>query len=62
MDDQREQDNGSHLVPIERCRQLLGDEAIDLADEDIGAIRRHTHALAQTPIEVFLQQSDEVRG
>jgi hypothetical protein len=56
MDDPSEQDDGSDLLPIERCRQLLGDEAIDVADEDIEAIRRHAHALAHTLIEVFLNQ------
>jgi hypothetical protein len=62
MDDPSERDEWSDLLPIERCRQLLGDEAIDLADEDIEVIRRHAHAMAHTLIEVLLHQPNEGRG
>ena len=58
--------NESELVPervtIARCRELLGDEALDLSDEDVDTIRRHVHAMAHTLIEVFLQQQDHGRG
>lgn len=58
--------NDSELVPervtITRCRQLLGEEALELSDEDVDAIRRHAHAMAHTLIEVFLQQQDHRRG
>jgi len=62
MDELSEQDDGSNQLPIERCRQLLGDEARDLSDEDIEAIRRHANAMAHTLTELFLQQANEVRG
>lgn len=49
-------------VAIARYRELLGDEASGLSDEDIEAIRRHARAMAHTLIEVFLQQRDRGRG
>ena len=58
--------NDNELVPervaIARYRELLGDEARDLSDEDVEAIRRHARAMAHTLIEVFLQQQDRSRG
>lgn len=58
--------NDDELVPervtIARYRELLGDEARNLSDEDIDAIRRHVHAMAHTLIEVFLQPQDHGRG
>ena len=37
-----------------RCRELLGDEALDLSDEDVDAIRRHADAMAHVLVEIFL--------
>jgi hypothetical protein len=58
--------NDDELVPervtITRCRELLGDEAVELSDEDVDAIRRHVHAMAHTLIDVFLQRPDHCRG
>ena len=42
------------VLPIPRCRQLLGDEAIDLTDGEVEEIRRHAHVLAHALLEVFL--------
>ena len=47
--------------PLQRCRLLLGDEAIGLTDDDIDAIRRHAQAMAQTLVEVFLHQQHAER-
>jgi hypothetical protein len=58
--------NETELVPervtITRCRELLGEEALELSDEDVDVIRRHVHAMAHTLIEVFLRQQDHGRG
>lgn len=62
MDDQRENELVPERVAIARYRELLGDEASDLSNEDIEAIRRHARAMAHTLIEVFLQQRDRGRG
>jgi hypothetical protein len=55
MDDMVEPHDPQDLLPIPRCRQLLGDEAIDLTDAEIEEMRRHAHVLAHTLLEVFLQ-------
>jgi len=42
-------------MSVDRCRELLGDEAIDLCDEEIERIRRCADAVAQAVIEMFLR-------
>jgi hypothetical protein len=48
--------NGDELIPapipIVRCRELLGDEADDLCDEEIDRIRRHAQAMAHLLLEI----------
>ena len=39
---------------IARCRELLGDEADGLSDEEVDHIRRHADALAHVIAEMFL--------
>ena len=56
MDELVERDDARELVPIPRCRELLGDEAIGLTDDDLDDIRRHAQVIARTLVEVFLQQ------
>lgn len=53
MDDIIELKPVPDAIPIARCRELLGDEALDLSDEDVEAIRRHAHAMAHLLIEIF---------
>jgi hypothetical protein len=33
-------------IPLERCRQLLGEEAETLTDEEVALIRRHAETMA----------------
>ncbi len=54
MDDMVEPHDARDLLPIPRCRQLLGDEAIDLTDAEVEELRRHAHVLAHALLEVFL--------
>lgn len=61
MDDLVEQDDARELVPIPRCRELLGDEAIGLTDDDLDNFRRHAHVMARTLVEIFLQQQASAR-
>jgi hypothetical protein len=42
-------------ISIDRCRELLGDEAVGLSDDEIDQVRRHAETMAQVLIEVFLQ-------
>jgi hypothetical protein len=44
---------------IARCRELLGDEADGLSDEEIDHIRRHADAFAHVIVEMFLNQRAE---
>jgi hypothetical protein len=43
-------------ISIEQCRELLGDEAIDLTDDDVDRIRVCADTVAQAVIEIFLDQ------
>jgi hypothetical protein len=42
-------------VSIERCRELLGDEAVGLSDEKVDQIRRHAETMARVVIDTFLE-------
>jgi hypothetical protein len=41
-------------ISIDRCRELLGDEAIGLSDEEVEEISRHADTMAQAVIDLFL--------
>ncbi len=41
-------------ISIDRCRELLGDEAIGLSDEQVDQVRRHAETMAHVVIEAFL--------
>jgi len=41
-------------ISIERCRELLGDEAVDLCDDEIDRIRRCAETVARVVIQIFL--------
>ena len=47
--------DAEHEVSIERCRELLGDEAASLSDEKVEQIRRHAETLARVVIHAFLE-------
>jgi hypothetical protein len=47
-------------IAIERCRELLGDEAERLSDEDVAHIGRHAEAFARILIELHLEQRSRV--
>lgn len=44
-------------ISIARCRELLGDEADTLADDEVLEIARHAEALAHVVIALALQDS-----
>jgi len=46
----------SDEISIERCRELLGDEAIDLTDDDVDRMRICADTVAQAVIEMFLDE------
>ena len=40
---------------IDRCRELLDDDAIGLSDEEIARVRRHADVVTRIVIELFLE-------
>ena len=44
-------------ISVERCRELLGEEAIDLCDDEIDRIRQCADTVAQAVIERFLDEN-----
>jgi hypothetical protein len=43
-------------ISIARCRELLGDEADTLTDQDIELIRQHAETMAQVVVEMFVER------
>ena len=54
MDDIIERECGSKPITLDRCRELLAEDASELSDEQVDAIRRHAHAMAHVLVEMFL--------
>ena len=48
-------EEGPEPISIARCRELLGDEADTLTDQDIELIRRHAETMAQVVVEMFVE-------
>jgi hypothetical protein len=56
MDHEHAEPAASNASTIARCRELLGDEADGLSDDDVDHIRRHAEAMARVIVEMFLEQ------
>ena len=46
----------SDEISIERCRKLLGDDAIELCDDEVERIRQCADTVAQAVTEMFLDE------
>jgi hypothetical protein len=55
MDFVDREDDRPEPISIARCRELLGDEADTLTDEDIVLIRQHAETMAQVVVEMFVE-------
>ena len=55
MDFVDREDDRPEPISIARCRELLGDEADALTDEDIEMIRQHAETMAQVVVEMFVE-------
>jgi hypothetical protein len=44
------------LISIERCRELLGEDAESMTDQDIEDIRRHAETMAFIVLETYQEQ------
>jgi hypothetical protein len=47
----------NRVIPLAKCRELLGDEAAALSDEDLDRVRRHAAAMAHVLVLAFLEDS-----
>jgi hypothetical protein len=56
MEHTRTEDMVPDPIVIGRCRELLGEEADGLSDDDVDRIRRHAEAMARVIVEIFLEQ------
>jgi hypothetical protein len=45
-------------VSIARCRELLGEEAESLTDQEIAVIRRHAEMMAYMVVEMYREDRD----
>ena len=48
-------DDGPEPISIARCRELLGDEAESMSDQEIALIRRHAETMAYMVVETYLE-------
>ena len=55
MDFVDRRDDRPEPISTARCRELLGDEADTLTDEDIDLIRRHAETMAQIVVQMFVE-------
>jgi hypothetical protein len=46
-------DDRPEPISIARCRELLGEEAESMTDQDIALIRRHAETMAWIVVEMF---------
>ena len=43
-------------ISIARCRELLGEDAESMTDQDIEDIRRHAETMARIVVEIYREQ------
>ena len=55
MELDNERDVNATPISIERCRELLGDEAEVLTDREVALIRRHAETMAYIVVEMYLE-------
>lgn len=48
-------DDRPEPISIERCRELLGEEAESITDREIALIRRHAETMAYVVVEMYLE-------
>jgi hypothetical protein len=57
MEHPKSVDVASDLISTTRCRELLGDEAEGLSDQEVDLMRRHADAMAHVLVEIFFDSS-----
>lgn len=46
-------EDGPEPISLARCRELLGEEADSMTDQEIALIRRHAEMMAWIVVEIF---------
>jgi hypothetical protein len=46
-------DGSPEPISIERCRELLGEEADSMTDQEVALIRRHAETMAYIVVEMY---------
>ena len=49
-------DQERELISITRCRELLGEDAESMTDQDVEEIRRHAETMACIVVEMYQEQ------
>jgi hypothetical protein len=57
MQDRNDIEADSDHESLARCRELLGDEAAELSDEQLAVIRQHAQAMANLLVELSLTEN-----
>ena len=50
-------ESGPEPISIARCRELLGEDADSMTDQDVDDIRRHAETMASIVVEIYQKQS-----
>ena len=56
MENVAHQDLRLESISIARCRELLGEDAESMTDQDIEDIRRHAETMAGIVVEMYQEQ------
>lgn len=54
-------DDRPKRISIARCRELLGQEADSMTDEDVDLVRRHAETMAAIVVELYQQRGRTVQ-
>ena len=54
-------DDGPEPISIARCRELLGEEAESMTDQEVALIRRHAETMAGIVVEIY-QEGCQISG
>lgn len=46
----------THQSSLSRCRELLGEEAVGMTDEEVAAVGRHADMMARIIVASYLEQ------
>jgi len=56
MDDIIKVDDNAEQISLARCRELLGEDAESMTDQDVEDIRRHAETMACIVVEIYQEQ------